>query len=454
MNCNVCYETYNKDVNPPLTCNPCGHGICEPCLNQWRRSSSSNRNKCPYCRQGITSTTLNRDLIALLENGVIHNGIMENNSTSSQLISEGDTSAFVQFMSVSNKKINEVIFDKSQYAVYILDNSGSMGHCDGKIVIENKDNDTFSITEGVSRWQELQSKTLQIAKYNMERHMVATYYLLNPIGRTWKEDIDYVTIDPINLNVLDKFNILKSILLDENNIRGNTPLDLITKQVRTSLNKFINSSDYKSTPICYNIITDGDPNNKVLFESELRVLANNYNIFLTINLCTDNDSTIDYYNDLDTKIGSEIGGIDVIDDIKGEQNEIINMGNDFFTYSHKVHICRMAGCNYAVADLLDEEKLSLHHTNTLVKNLLNLPKDSPHWTNREAYISKVKELNKSVYNLYYRKKTDLIDVKKLDWMIWKYQQYKKIKEFYDQNYIYIMVVLISVLFLFLFTMFD
>ena len=448
MNCNVCYEIYNKDVNPPLTCNPCGHGICQPCLDQWKRSSSSNRNKCPFCRQNITSTMLNRDLIAILDS-------MSNisNNTTSQLVSEKNTSAF-KFKSVTNKKVDEVIFDKSEYGVYICDNSCSMVQCDGKIVLENKENDTFSIVEGVSRWTELKSKVIQIAKYNMKRKMIGTYYLLNPIGNKWKENIDYVTIDPDSSNISAKFDILESILLNDNNIRGNTPLDIITNKVKTSLNKFINSSDYKSTPICYNIITDGNPNNKPLFENELRILANNYNIFLTINLCTDDDSIIDYYNDLDTKIGNEIGGIDVIDDILGEQKEIISMGNNFFTYSNEIHICRMAGCNYVVADLLDETKLSIYHTNTLVKNLLNLPKDTPHWTNRVAYIKKVKELNKSVYNLYYRKKTDLINVRKLDWMIWAYQRDKQIKEFYDKNYIYIGVGLISVLFFFLCMIFD
>ena len=58
----------------------------------------------------------------------------------------------------------------------------------------------------------------------------------------------------------------------------------------------------------------------------------------------------------------------------------------------------------------------------------------------------MKELNKSVYNLYYKKKTDLIDVSKLDWMIWLYQKDKQIKEFYNKNYTYF-IVGISLLFL-------
>ena len=50
---------------------------------------------------------------------------------------------------------------------------------------------------------------------------------------------------------------------------------------------------------------------------------------------------------------------DVIDDLETEQLEIINSKNTFLTYSHDVHVCRMAGCYSVVADLLDEEPLKI-----------------------------------------------------------------------------------------------
>ena len=46
----------------------------------------------------------------------------------------------------------------------------------------------------------------------------------------------------------------------------------------------------------------------------------------------------------------------------------------------------MSGCNSMIADLLDEEYLSIYHANKLVKELLNSPKDLPHWSNRREYI--------------------------------------------------------------------
>ena len=41
-------------------------------------------------------------------------------------------------------------------------------------------------------------------------------------------------------------------------------------------------------------------------------------IFLVINLCTDNDAVVDYYNDLDKVLGSELSGLDVLDDLESE----------------------------------------------------------------------------------------------------------------------------------------
>jgi hypothetical protein len=70
-----------------------------------------------------------------------------------------------------------------------------------------------------------------------------------------------------------------------------------TKQLATN-------QQNQHTPINYNVITDGVPDSREQFESALRVLTSKYHTFLTVNLCTDDDSVVDYYNDLDQKLGS------------------------------------------------------------------------------------------------------------------------------------------------------
>jgi len=382
---------------------------------------------------------INRELLELIENNGESGGVSAH-STSLSI----QPSTFGEFKNISSKKRNEIISDRSEYGVIVIDNSSSMLALDGTICIQSTNNiGKITIIDGVTRWQEATKKTVAIAKYNIHRKFPCIYYLLNPEnGRDWLINIDFVIIDPNKEDYDNNLKILISFMLNRGNIRGNTPLDKITNNVRTSLHLFMNESNYKTTPICYNIITDGKPNSKYLFEKELRFLANNYNIFLTINLCTNDNGIIEYYNNLDKTIGNELGGLDVIDDFKGEQLEIINAGNNFITYSYDIHLCRMAGCNSVVADLLDEETLSVYHANKLVKELLNNPKNLPHWTNRVEYINKVSELNKPVYNLYYNKNTSIINTTRLNWMIWKYQQQKKVTEFYKYNQFIIITIIV------------
>ena len=453
MSCCICLEPYRRNTNPPLTCNPCGHGVCKPCLLQWRRSGG---HTCPQCRSRISSTVMNRDLMDIIENNSNQSNNLDSSSTNINVSNHVNTNNtgrtttnIVDFKHKTNDKKKEIIIDKSQLVVNIIDNSCSMNEPDGKFALHDKNNRNFKMVKGISRWEEASKKICEIAQYNIDRNISALYYLMNPLyNNRWEEGSDFVVIDPSKNDYKTQLRILKNKMLDKHNIRGSTPLHKITKYIKNSLSSFISNTDTKTYPVCLNIITDGEPNDKRQFENELRYIANNYNIFLVINLCTDNDNTIDYYNDLDTKIGSELGGLDVVDDIEGEQKEIIKAGNTFITYSYDIHVCRMAGCNSVVSDLLDEYILSVFHSNKLVKELLGSPNDLPHWTDRENYIKKVKEYNKKVYNLYYKKETDLINVNKLNNMIyfWEIQEY--IKKILDEYPLWIWVSL-SILFIIL-----
>jgi hypothetical protein len=426
--CCCCFETYRRDTNPALTCNPCGHGVCEPCLVNWRRCGRSNSNTCPQCRARIISTTVNRDLMDTIEQ-------LQANSPTPNVshhvrheitLDEGDktNNNFVNLKNTNGVQIRGLIHDKSKFSLNVLDNSCSMDYEDGKKVEIGVDGE-IRIKDGIMRWNELTQKIGAIADYNVKRKMPSAYYLLNPSRvNQWVENKDYIFIEPDSDDCYEKLKILKEQMTKETNIRGSTPLDKITRYIKKSIVEFVNKSETPLDHICYNIITDGRPDDKISFEKELRYLARNFNILLTINLCTDNQVYIDYYNNLDVKIGTELGALDVIDDFKGEQLEVIKAGNSFITYTYDIHVCRMAGCNSVVADTLDEHQLSVFHANKLVKELLGSPSDLPHWTERESYIKKVGELNKKVYNLYYGKHTDLIDINKLNNMIWFYQLQK------------------------------
>ena len=433
--CCICLESYIRGINPPTLCSPCGHDVCKPCLEQWFRSNSAHN--CPQCRTYITSHAINRSLMDIIESSPN----IENNEVVGDIDNDSGTQLFK--IRLSSERTNETIKDKCNDAYYVIDNSISMGEPDGKIFKTNDDGIISSLF-GVSRWDEAVQKVLQIATYNINRNMKATYYLLNPKARYWKEDIDYIFIDPERKEeTKNNMIFLKNILLDKVQIRGSTPLDEITNNLYKELSR--NHSLSIGHSINYNIITDGCPNSRYSFEMSIKKLAKRFPVFLTINLCTEDDSVVGYYNELDITIGTELSGMDVIDDLKSESYEIVNAGNIVVAYSEEIHICRMSGCFSVVADIMDEEAMSVYHTNKLVKEVLDLPEDIPHWTDVNKYIEIVKIHNKEVYDIYSGYTKPLVDINILMYMIYMFNLKRVINEFYTKNSSLIMGISLVVL---------
>ena len=145
------------------------------------------------------------------------------------------------------------------------------------------------------------------------------------------------------------------------------------------------------------------------------------------------------------RVGNELSGMDVIDDLETEQKEVMCAGNNFITYSNEIHICRMAGCYSIISDLLDEEPLKLFYINKLCKELVGCPKDLPHWENRVEYIQQLNSLNSNVYDLNLDKFTPLLYTSKIDWMIWTYQQKIIFRKYWQRhNYLILFGVVILI----------
>ena len=475
LRCPICFENYNREYNPPHSTIPCSHNFCKPCLLQ---SLRRNRN-CPICRQIIQNHIFNRSMMELIEDAG-HQDIEASDNT--------EVKQLIEFSKITSKikRSNEVLLDKCTLAVYILDNSMSMGELDGKIFTLNTDG-TISKKMYLSRWSELSSKILKIAKYNMVRGMTSVIYLLNPgNSRQWLENKDYVIINPKNNNSKnnnsknnnsntikhnvnadgyidvqpkysnlntpkDKMTILDNIL-SPNNIRGNTPLDKITEYFSKSLHQFIQSDNYRETPVCFNILTDGEPNDRFRFESKLRELVNKYHMFLTINMCTENDNVVEYYNNLDRKFGKELSGMDVVDDLESEQKEVMKVGNTFIVYSHDIHVARMAGCYSKVVDLLDEEQLSNHHMTRICKELCGNYNMTPHWSNRTVYLKFLGDHNIMVYDFYYGYMRPLFNISEISRRLWIQEHMHAVTQFYtkianpieNNTYVSFMIVITAI----------
>ena len=389
MSCSICLEDYNSHTCRPVILNPCGHGTCETCLTIWNRS---NGRTCPECRARITSSAPNRTLIQLLEN-------QELDPQQPDPPHHPDCESIFNLADISNRPVkrpNEILHDRCGYNFTVIDNSGSMGHEDGKQFYLDK-NGVITKHQYTSRWQEASNKVLQIAHYNISRGMTTCYYLLNPKKNgKWRENIDYVEIVPTQKGCQDKLEILRQRILSSDNIRGSTPLDLITMKFAKFLKEKGDVLDNQT--VCYNLVTDGQPNNKTAFETQLKRLAKDYSVFIVVNLCTDADDDIDYYNQLDKKIGTELSGLDVIDDFEAEQLEVVGQ-NKYFVYSFMIHTARMAGCYSVVADMMDEEGLPLAYVHKSLKELLVID-TTLNMDNKSVYLIKIDEANNRADKVY------------------------------------------------------
>jgi len=330
---------------------------------------------------------------------------------------------------------NEILPDTCGMVLVVLDNSMSMTNRDGKVVTVVPDtHGQVKIRHGATRWEEACSKVRHIVAYNISREMQTVVFLLNPKRECrWRANEDYCIIDP-KAGKAQRKNVQLRLeaMMNARHVRGSTPLHIVMKHIRSEISKFESmaknvaqaneaTGDAKlivAAPICVNLVTDGQPDHRGDFEVEIRSLAKEHKIFLTVNLCTDDDSIVDYYNGLDEKLGSEVSGCDVLDDYEAEAQEIRSCGNDFFTYTHALHVCRMAGCSSKEADMMDEKKMPLHSCLSLVDQLLRIPvKQRLHDADNYAtYIERVAQLSAEVqaYDPRLKKVRPLVNSKAIE----------------------------------------
>jgi len=306
---------------------------------------------------------------------------------------------------------HEVLRDRSEIAFYGLDNSGSMGHTDGNTLLSRTTmtpaSDFGEIVTAPChavryqpRWAELVEATKLVALYNVKRGIKAVYMLLNPRRSRdgWVPGVDIVIVDPSESRSEQEAQLrqLFTTLLAHGRVGGSTPLDRLTDEFRRQL---AHISEAHSGPngdahvVSYTLFTDGVPDSKQRFEASLRFLAGECRLgSVTINLTTDDDGVVSYFNSLDTRLGAATSSLegtrfDVIDDLAAEAKEVASAGNRFLNYCLPIHVARMAGCNNPVADELDERVLPRHYVSKLCKEVASLPDDTPHFTDLDGFLT-------------------------------------------------------------------
>eukprot|EP01084_Bolivina_argentea_P245515 411054_1 len=151
-----------------MTLVPCGHIVCNPCIHAWRKEKSNAT--CPQCRNPIQNVIINRGLMDVIEENKQKNDVHLDNTQRSQptrhVLHKSNVHKLMPQARTTHKRdrSNEVLHDKCESVIYIIDNSGSMeNYNDGKI-FTTTDDGTIIKRSGVVRWGEAASKVKKIAK--------------------------------------------------------------------------------------------------------------------------------------------------------------------------------------------------------------------------------------------------------------------------------------------------
>eukprot|EP01043_Picozoa_sp_COSAG02_P037306 COSAG02_NODE_2789_length_8024_cov_8.486183_3_plen_411_part_00 len=337
--CPVCLET----VEDPHVLPQCGHTFCKRCIDGVAQGGSTLR--CPTCRQpnqaaqarpnfalrqlladGATGTSAGssssaparstaNDQRATTEGDVHRRVDAGNRDQEHALVSLGVPPSLAELLCDEDKQIGLRIF--------LLDNSGSTAMGDGKyFYTDERDGRTYSA--GCTRWEEISRMAVEQAEWNAAIQVPTEFCLLNARG----DDNIPCRIDPKKGDVGRQIEGLR-LLLKRNGPTGVTPLatriTAIAERLRQQEQQLISAGQ----KVVLNIATDGLPTSASSGHSTsatrdqlsrlLRQIQLELPIYLVIRLTTDDDSTIEYYNSIDSEI--EVN-MEVLDDIEAEAQEI------------------------------------------------------------------------------------------------------------------------------------
>lgn len=102
--------------------------------------------------------------------------------------------------------------------------------------------------------------------------------------------------------------------------RGLTPLAAATNRITAKIVPMAPALMMKNQRVCVVIATDGTPTDDGFQEALGRLQA--LPVWVVVRLCTDEDSVIDYYNDLDAAMEAPM---EVLDDLLGEAHEVCKL---------------------------------------------------------------------------------------------------------------------------------
>ena len=228
--------------------------------------------------------------------------------------------------------------------IWIVDNSGSMATTDGNRLVETSKKNEIKMVS-CSRWAEMQ----QTVDYHIQMAALikspTVFRMLNDPGKV---------AGPQQFSVGERGEqwLSEDLAIAQQTVlnttpSGVTPLTSHLKEIRQNILEMESSLRADGTKVVLVIATDGLPSDnggisnhttKREFEQALRDLEG-LPVWIVIRLCTDEESVVEYWGELDSRLELSL---EVIDDFKGEAEEV-HEHNKWLNYGLPLHRMREMG---------------------------------------------------------------------------------------------------------------
>mmetsp|Transcript_24810 Transcript_24810/g.56549 ORF Transcript_24810/g.56549 Transcript_24810/m.56549 type:complete len:346 (-) Transcript_24810:238-1275(-) len=231
---------------------------------------------------------------------------------------------------------------------WIIDNSGSMNHSDGKRLIQSG---TKLVSIGSTRWAEIGDTVMMSAEIATALSARTDYLLLNarPEGQ------HFTVADPgdsaLQRGQPADLATMRNVM-QNGSPSGGTPLTEAVLKLHSIIAAAADKLTAHGQQACVVLATDGLPNDPTSFLVALRNLQT-LPVWVVVRLCTNQDDVVEYWNDLDAKLESPL---EVLDDVEGEAAEV-HSHNPWLAYGPPLHAAREFGLQAKLFDLLDEKPL-------------------------------------------------------------------------------------------------
>eukprot|EP00538_Stauroneis_constricta_P008938 CAMPEP_0119545810 /NCGR_PEP_ID=MMETSP1352-20130426/457_1 /TAXON_ID=265584 /ORGANISM="Stauroneis constricta, Strain CCMP1120" /LENGTH=389 /DNA_ID=CAMNT_0007590413 /DNA_START=120 /DNA_END=1289 /DNA_ORIENTATION=- len=303
--------------------------------------------------------------------------------------------------------------------IWVVDNSGSMSRSDGNRIITTKNRDIRMVP--CTRWVEIRETIDYHAQMARLLQVPTTFRLLNnPGSGVGPQEFGIGQRGPASLD--DDLQIARETM-QRAQPSGVTPLASHVRTIRQRIQQMLPQLNSAGGKVAIVLATDGLPSDdrgsssqgaKQEFETALKSLEG-LPVWIVIRLCTDEEDTVEYYNDLDSQLELSL---EVLDDFCSEAEEI-HEHNKWLNYTLPLHRMREMGLHHRLFDLLDEREFTLDELRDFMFLLFGAGKmdgvEDPQ-VDFKAFYHSIERLSKNEpqqWNPTTKRMGPLIDVKEL-----------------------------------------